>query len=93
MDVTEWRLRSRGLYQPGRRTARSGGDPVPARLPVRAVLRQPAAGRLQDPRIEPTVGRLGLHPVADQPGADAGLLGLEDAFGIGSAGHGGSVRR
>ena len=68
-------------HQPGRRAARSA-----------AIHSQPEARRLEDPRVEPAVGRLGLHPAVGQlvPGGDAQCL--EDALGVGSSSHSGIVR-
>ena len=41
------------------------GDPVPAPLPVLAILRHSAPGRFENPCVKPSVGRLRLHPGPD----------------------------
>ena len=68
-------------------------DPFRAKLPVRTVPRQSASGRLDLPRVTPSVRRFERHPGAGQGVADRVAAGLEDALAGGSAGHGASLRR
>ena len=56
-------------------------QPVPARLPVRAVLRQSASRRLEDPGVAPPLCRLQVHPAIGQPVPGGDAPGLEDTSG------------